>query len=359
LEAQVPHRILGLDVLRSSAISLVIYSHLSNFLTRYFPVLEIFELPDGVNLFFVLSGFLIGQIILHQLQIKEKFALKDVVTFLKRRWWRTLPNYYLFLVLNLLLIYWQQIPGELHKYNFLYFGFLQNFIIPFDFMFWESWSLSIEEWFYFAFPILVFLVLKLLKWKKETVYVLVCSLFIFVPFLIRCAVSLPNGYYEQWDLWYRKLVITHLDAIGYGMLSAYFLQNKSNVLCRYKWPFLIIGITVLVVFSNLSYDNNVLLYKTAYLSFMAVAASFMLPVLSETKVIKVGANYFTKISKWSYSLYLIHLPLLYVMDNNLRVEDGTDALIFSAIYLVISFSLAALLYRFYEKPLMDRRDKEA
>lgn len=344
-------------MLRSTAILLVVYAHLSNFLATYFPLLEAFELPDGVNVFFVLSGFLIGQIILEQLKAQDQFLARDVFCFLKRRWWRTLPNYYLFLVVNLVLIYWQQIPGEFHKYNFLYAFFCQNVVWPFDFMFWESWSLSVEEWFYFTFPILIFVFLMLVRWSKERVYIIVCLLFILVPLIIRSLVNLPNGYYEQWDLWYRKLVVTHADAIGYGMLMAHVLQKEKTFWFNKKTPLFLLGVLCLLFLSNLSYDANILVYKTIYLSLIAICVAISLPFLSTLQSVKFGTELFTNTSKWSYALYLVHLPLLYVMHGNFRVEDACDVLIFSAIYLAIAFALSACIYRYFEKPLMDLRDR--
>jgi peptidoglycan/LPS O-acetylase OafA/YrhL len=202
-----------------------------------------------------------------------------------------------------------------------------------------------------------FLVLKVVKWSKEKVYVLVCLLFMIVPLIIRSLVNLPNGYYEQWDLWYRKLVVTHADAIGYGMLMAYLLQNKASVWHSKKKPFFLLGILCLLLLTNLAYDENVSVYKTIYLSVIAMSVAITLPFLSTLYSLKFGLETFTNISKWSYSLYLIHLPLLYLMHGNFRVEDACDALIFSAIYLAIAFAVSAVIYRFFEKPMMDFRDR--
>lgn len=356
-EYQNTTRILGLDILRSSAIILVVYTHIAPFLSYYFPVLEYITIPDGVNVFFVLSGYLIGQIILKQLQEKNEFTFSDVFIFLKRRWWRTLPNYYLFLLLNFVLIYWQLIPGQFRIYNFTYFVFCQNLIIPFDFMFWESWSLSIEEWFYLLFPILVFLLFRFTKWTKEKIYVCVCLLFISIPLLIRTIVDSPNETAALWDLWCRKLVITHADAIGYGMLSAFLLQQYTTFFQQKRWYLFCLGLVCLLFFSSFSYDENRLFYKTIYLSVVAICVALTLPVFSTTKTLKFGMNTFSSLSKWSYSLYLVHLPLLFIMADNFRANTQMDSLIFMSIYLVLAIFISSLIYRYFEKPMMDFRDK--
>ncbi|MFD0989494.1 acyltransferase family protein [Mariniflexile jejuense] len=91
------HRIFGLDVIRAVAILLVIFSHSTILLfpdkeTTLLVIIRFFG-TIGVDLFFVLSGFLIGGNILKQLA-QEKTALKDFVYFWIRRWFRTLPNYF-------------------------------------------------------------------------------------------------------------------------------------------------------------------------------------------------------------------------------------------------------------------------
>jgi peptidoglycan/LPS O-acetylase OafA/YrhL len=351
------HRILGLDILRSAAILLVVYTHIAPFLSYYFPMLEGIIIPDGVTVFFVLSGYLIGQLILKQLQTKEEFTFSDVFTFLKRRWWRTLPNYYLFLLLNFILIYWQLIPGQFRIYNFTYFIFCQNLIKPFDFMFWESWSLSIEEWFYLVFPILIFLVFRFTKWTKEKVYVSVCLLFITIPLLVRTITDSPNETIALWDLWYRKLVITHTDAIGYGMLSAFLLQRYSYFFQQKRWYLFSLGLLCLLFFSSFSFDENRLFYKTIYLSVIAICVALTLPAISTIKTLKFGTNTFSSLSKWSYSLYLVHLPLLFIMVNNFRANTKIDSLIFISIYLALAIFISSLIYTYFEKPLMDFRDK--
>ena len=68
-----------------------------------------FTATIGVEIFFVISGFLIGKIIYRIIQ-KDDFSFNDVREFWKRRWFRTLPNYYLVLLINILL--WFLIYGK-------------------------------------------------------------------------------------------------------------------------------------------------------------------------------------------------------------------------------------------------------
>jgi len=110
------NRIFGLDVIRALAILLVLCSHSTLLL---FPnqkhilltVIQFFG-TVGVDLFFVLSGFLIGTIILKQVH-KGQTKFKDFCYFWVRRWFRTLPNYFLILLINIALLF--VLKGEVLK----------------------------------------------------------------------------------------------------------------------------------------------------------------------------------------------------------------------------------------------------
>src|SRR5689334_3382371 len=86
-------RVYGLDILRAAAILFVVILHGKNVLPhagRDFLQLFVF---DGVTIFFVLSGFLIGGVLIKILE-KQTATFKTLLNFWQRRWFRTLPNYY-------------------------------------------------------------------------------------------------------------------------------------------------------------------------------------------------------------------------------------------------------------------------
>ncbi len=93
LDYDTNERIFGLDLLRTIAILLVVLAHGNLIVMDKLPYFPDFSIVDGVNLFFVLSGFLIGSIIIKSL---EKYGINkaSIIIFWKRRWFRTLPNYY-------------------------------------------------------------------------------------------------------------------------------------------------------------------------------------------------------------------------------------------------------------------------
>ena len=150
-------RVFGLDVYRAVAILLVVMSHASYFTGSMFSWLPSIPLPDGVELFFVLSGFLIGTILIKTLEESERFGYRELFHFWKRRWFRTLPNYYLILLVYYILVSNSIIGGDdaIEQFNWKFLVFAQNLYESFYGFYLESWSLSIEEWFYIILPIII------------------------------------------------------------------------------------------------------------------------------------------------------------------------------------------------------------
>ena len=124
-------RIIGLDVLRVVAIGIVVFVHGALLVPKPERGAYLAWMPlkiDGVSVFFVLSGFLIGGILIRTLAAgrSDWGAWRQ---FLLRRWFRTLPNY--LLVLTALVIYGLGLePGTLKHFTPAYFAFAQNFTQP-------------------------------------------------------------------------------------------------------------------------------------------------------------------------------------------------------------------------------------
>ena len=146
--------------------------------------------------------------------------------FWKRRWFRTLPNYYLILLVNFVLVRWNIIHGDILQFNWKFFVFLQNFSSPFYDFFWESWSLSVEEWFYVLTPIFLLFLLKIFPPKQS--FMLVVSLMIIMPLLYRVYLFNPTIDDFWYDVSLRKLVVTRLDSIAFGLLSSWIFYYFKN-----------------------------------------------------------------------------------------------------------------------------------
>lgn len=141
-------RIFGLDVLRSFAIIMVLLSHSRIFFSASIDLqyLGLFGYY-GVELFFVLSGFLIGGVLLRNINSKSSWL--EILNFYIYRWMRTLPSYYLVLLIYIFVDIMNSGTYDFHLYHFV---FLQNFFLSELNFFGVSWSLAIEEWFYLIIP---------------------------------------------------------------------------------------------------------------------------------------------------------------------------------------------------------------
>lgn len=147
----------GLDTLRALAILAVMLYHLT-----IFGELPIRILPVtwfgwmGVDLFFVLSGYLIGGQVLRPYRTGARHSISD---FYRRRAWRILPAYLCVLALYVLVPPWREYPHLAPLWKYL--TFTMNFGIRFDQRaFSQAWSLCVEEHFYLLLPLVVALFMR-------------------------------------------------------------------------------------------------------------------------------------------------------------------------------------------------------
>ena len=351
-------RIYGLDVFRATAILLVLFSHSKILRVNAFDFLPNIPVIDGVELFFVLSGFLIGGILIRQIENEQKFNLKDLLVFWKRRWFRTIPTYYLILTLNIFFTKMGIISGDLNQFDYSFFIFCQNLSHGFYDFFWESWSLSVEEWFYISLPILFFFISYIFSFKNTTLISI--GLLIIIPFLYRLSISNQKVDQFWWDVEFRKVVLTRIDAISYGVLAAYIKFHYKYFWFKYrKWLFFF-GLIILYIILYINKDFNSFFFKTFYFNFISFGAVLLLPLadsIHKYKNKKIG-SFFTFISKISYSLYLINLSIVIsVITTNFELETNTNQIIAYFSYWVIVIVLSWIVYTFYEKPIMNLRDK--
>ena len=368
MEPNLKERIFGLDALRATAILMVVSSHVLWIYPKsnaFIPTL--FELFGfwGVELFFVLSGFLIGSI-LYKTFVNENFTLNSVFHFLKRRWFRTLPNYYLVLILNILIAFFR---GFSIENTGSYFLFLQNFASKSPPFFPESWSLSIEEFTYLLLPISLFFVgLSKVK-NKSKMFLLVILALILVfwmnKFYYHSQLKISN--LSEWNLSLKSVLIYRIDAILIGVLAAWFSFNYSSIWKQFKGVFALIGFAILfflmfgIIPLNLTIEQNPFFWNVLYLPITSAAFAFLLPFFSNWKTFTNPILYpIELISKISYSIYLLHysiiLQLLKVFMDTTQIST-TERHFFTFIYLTITFLLSYILYRFYEKPMMNLRDE--
>ena len=353
--AAAPH-VFGLDLLRASAIALVLVAHASFMFLPLTHALEGWWMLGhlGVELFFVLSGFLIGGILVRQ----AKAARFGIGRFWVRRWLRTLPNYYLFLIINILLARWVDGTWPLAgRYAF----FLQNFAWPQPVFFIESWSLAVEEIFYLIAPVLVLAFAARLTRRVSPL--------IWVTLAIVLATAIRIGYVlmlqPEWDLALRMVALVRLDAIGYGVLAVLLYEHAGQTVRRNAAAIAAIGAIglalAIVLYFDLPKDTD-LFARTGLFSLISASFAALLPVAANWQRSNLPAPIDASVrtlARWSYALYLCQLAVMRVMDATFAGHAQTFAgcLLQALMFMMLSISCAALVYRYFELPILRWRDR--
>ncbi len=311
----------------------------------------------GVEMFFVLSGFLIGGIVL---ELGERLAAPTGVwTFWRRRWLRTIPNYLLFLVIWTIILACQD--GSLPNYP-RFLSFTQNLIAPRLGPFPESWSLAIEEWFYLLFPLGVFLGLKSGAGARRA-FLLSALVLLVVPAALRF--WHVHAHEPTWDLGVRQIVVFRLDAIAWGILAAALRAARPAWWLTLRLPAFWLGATTLWFLSDFYLRGNhdaSGFAKTWMFSLLPLGGALLLPLFDQMHVTSDTPLFRSvrALARWSYSLYLVNLPLGTLIHLVVQVPNAKEtpgfALLVEGIYLTLCLSLAALVYRFFEKPIMELRE---
>jgi peptidoglycan/LPS O-acetylase OafA/YrhL len=356
-------RVLGLDVLRAIAILAVVLTHGNLFLTAedsgWFTYLTSYVGVLGVELFFVLSGFLIGGILLslessfHQIQVLPHFWL--------RRWFRTLPNYWFFLIVYILatILVANSIPNLVQ-----YLTFTQNWLWPHPLFFDQAWSLAVEEWFYLLFPISLFLFFRLTK-SFNLAFLISACIFLVLPGAIRIHWALLE--IPDWGENFRKVMFVRLDAIMYGVLAAWLSRKFPQVWEQKRYFFLAMGFIIQGIAwysaSGLNFNTS-FFAKTFLFSLISLGFAFVLPACALWHAPR-GTMLTTAIhliALWSYSLYLCNFLVAQVLTNILEILPKTSSWInlsFFMLYLFLSVAISCVLYTFLEKPATDLRERFA
>lgn len=359
-------RIFGLDLLRAFAILFVVFSHLpyvSNSYNATFQSLCGIFGYLGVEIFFVLSGFLIGTILLRN--YLSDFGWKEIKTFLKRRWFRTLPAYYLVLLLNFGIAF---LFGYEIVNGWKYFFFLQNFSFYEISIFKESWSLSIEEWTYLLMPFVLLFTFRFTKWSKKSSFFITITILILIFHLLRfyAYTTLQVFEMEVWNTEIKSVVIYRIDAILMGFVVAWLHHYYSKYLIQYRVYAVIIAAHLFffqfVVLNVLGVTlvTNPIYYKVFYFTFSSFMVAISLPFfIYWKKTFPLFQKLIEFISKISYSMYLLHYSIIAVFFRYgvSFINPPISIMLSILMYFGSTVVLSYFLYRFFEKPIMDLRDK--
>lgn len=353
-----PKRVFGLDILRSVAILLVLVSHSNDFLPK-----EVYQLwspymVNGVTVFFVLSGFLIGGIIIKILE-REPPTFKTLFNFWVRRWFRTVPNYFFVLILLALIRLATHPDFTLWSIN-RYFFFSQNLFYPQpQWFFMESWSLSVEEWFYLTIPafMILLLALRLTSVKRTIVLVAVLVLLLATCYRVYWTLSVADDRAPLILL--HQQVIARLDSLMYGVIGAYVFYYHKAQWARFKTPLFAVGVILFLIPRII--DLGPMFNYIFSISVDSLATLLLIPYLSD---IRSGQGFIYKavtyIALISYSMYLLNLSFIQINILN-RIDLESLSYLGMLIKYVVFWSstivLSIILYKYFELPVTKLRDK--
>lgn len=363
--------IVGLDGIRALAFLLVFFDH-----TEY-----LYVGWAGVQLFFVLSGFLITGILL---KMKERFAGKEYfIKFYGRRILRIFPLYYFYLLLmtgiTAILIFYgyrvnymsrfqEQLPYALtYVYNFYvasakYSG--DSRLIG------HFWSLSVEEQFYIFWPLLILLTPK--KHLKKlflaaivlgpvvrliTTYIYRSQAFPFLSTDMPLSVYvLPFSHIDSFALgayisrfeipkpkFQLAVLLVLVPLVGFG--TYYYSKGDFGVISALGFPFPLANAMKQV------WGYSLLAYLFAVLIFVVARQGLFTSIL-ETKFL----HYLGKIS---YGMYVYHFPIVWFVARMRDFGFGEDLSkpLTSIFAFVLTLMVASASYRFLEKPILDLKDR--
>lgn len=348
-------RVLGLDIFRAISIFLVLKVHANLILQQYWPKLGAAIGISGPELFFVLSGYLIGQIFMTRISSQSDFGVSDVWQFIRRRWFRTLPNYYLFLGFHFIILV--TIQNQFRWSLLSYFVFAQNLFHSIPDFFLESWSLTIEEWFYLSMPFWIYFFYKTLRLKDFSKPILAYLLIILLVRISTYYVLRADHTPLQMLRYSRDAAIIRVDSIMLGVLAAYLKIYCSKPWFRYRVSLLIGGIFLIyVVYFTKEYQSLFFKFNFRFIIQSAGAAMLLSFFDSIRKASRVWAYLFTHISLVSYSMYLINMPLMNFIFRPLLGQNVVAPWLLYLLFILSTILLSTLIYKYFEKPVMDLRD---
>jgi len=359
-------RIHGLDTLRALAVTLVVLHHYVLFVSDAPTFGWVGEIGwVGVDLFFALSGYLIGRQIFAGLSRPGGFSLRR---FYARRLLRTLPNYWVVLALYFL---WPAFRGTAPLLPLWeYAAFVQNFALEPGSAFSHSWSLAIEEQFYLLLPALALLGTMLgaslgrslrLAWGA-------IALAFLAGMLVRAWLWREMAAHDHQLYFYFKYIyyssLCRFDELLAGVALALLRTHHAGAWARLTRHGNLMGALGLLACGlafhfylddRYGFGITVFGFPLMALGFALLIVSAVAPgsLLRDLRVPGAGP-----LALWSYAIYLLHKPLCVLAAGWMReLGFGAEHPLTIAALLALSVLGGWLLYRLVETPFMLLRER--
>ena len=306
----------------------------------------------GVDIFFVISGYLITSIILHELKTTNNFSF---INFYERRIRRIIPALFFVIVISLPFAWFLLLPIDLVDYaqsilsilsfnSNLYFWYTQTQYNADSAMLkplLHTWSLSVEEQYYIFTPLVFLLIYKFIK--KKFLAILIAIFFMSLLSAHYLAYNFPNiNFYNP---------ISRVFELLSGSLLAYQeIFNSKKVQIKNKKFFLFLGLFFIFV-SITVFDETVV--HPSFFTLIPVLGTLMIIYFSskELLVTKILSNkYLVNIGLISYSLYLWHFPIF----SFLKITKFSTSIFYELLIWLLFIVISVCTFLFIEKPFRNR-----
>lgn len=302
----------------------------------------------GVDVFFVISGYLISKIILNEVFKTKKFNIKK---FYERRARRILPALIFVTLITLIFSYLILLPSSLIDFANSVISslvFLSNYYFYFSGQEYasesgllkpllHSWSLSIEEQFYVLFPIIIIIIYKFKK----------IDLFFFIIVVSILSILFAEYLSQKNEILNFYILPTRAWEILLGALIAYLELKRVQIKPSFVNEILVIIGLIMIILSFIIYDETV--KHPTFRSLYPVVGTLLILYFAkpQLKIVKLlSLRLFTYFGLISYSLYLWHYP---IFAFSRHIFFGNNLFEYSIIVLVL-FSSSIFSYYFIEKP---------
>lgn len=339
------------------------------------PAWILLNLTSGVDLFFVLSGFLISNILYKEWQKNSDISLRE---FYLKRTLRIFPAYYVYLLLNNLVFFgWRRAlehqGGEDHlkaaselsqaisrsRFDFLY---ISNY---FTGAHAHTWSLSTEEQFYLIFPLLLLLLLRVAHQNRRVLFVSMGLLYFF-PLANRLIYANLVSADQDWHSIYYPFHMRY-DALFAGVLAMLVYNSvPKDKLFSGRRPTILLAVAafLLITAHCMPVDEplnlNALKFSLFNLGYATLLLSCLNPQLNGfTRFLSTSP--LNVIAKLSYSMYLWHglvggIGVAIVMRGKSTAAPGMVLLSFLVGFLLTMLG-ALISYSLVERPFLRLRDR--
>lgn len=356
----------GLDHLRALAIILVLLYHYRAFKHPvWIETVGKFGWT-GVDLFFVLSGFLISGQLFKEMKNTGTIHVK---TFYIKRFFRIFPPYFFTLFLYFTFPFFREREALPPLWKFV--TFTQNYGLDVinQGTFSHAWSLCIEEQFYLILPLLLLVMMPTKLFKYFVILIILILSFSLTMRLIIWSDSvggIDNSSLEFWRLWYMEIYYpthTRLDGLGIGVFIGYLMQYSERfkeIINRNGNRLFLIGIVLLGIAFWICNEQSSEAASTFGFTWVAISYGFIVvSAVSESSFLSRTRFYITsELAALSYAIYLSHKGIIHIVQNVFEYFGLENSDTISFIVCLLACIIVGLLYRFIiEKPFVILKNK--